>query len=285
MALSIRQAGPDDAKACGRICFDAFAAIANAHNFPPDFPNVEAGVHLVTMMLAHPGVFGVVAEEGGKIVGSKFLDERGTISGVGPISVDPEVQNRGVGRMLMQAVMQRSADRNHAGIRLLQAGYYCRSFSLYSKLGFAVREHLTCLTGKPIARQIASYEVRTATDGDIAACDALCTQAHGVDRHAEVEDAMKQHAAHVVERGGKITGYATHIAYFGHAVAETTEDLKALIANAAAIPHPGFLVPSRNGELLRWCFANGLRMSQSLTLMTMGLYNEPARAWLPSILY
>jgi hypothetical protein len=44
-------------------------------------------------------------------------------------------------------------------------------------------------------------------------------------------------------------------------------------------------VPSRNGELMRWCLGKGLKVTQSLTLMTMGLYSEPSAAWLPSILY
>ena len=31
--------------------------------------------------------------------------------------------------------------------------------------------------------------------------------------------------------------------------------------------------------------ANGLRVVQPMTLMSMGLYNEPAGAYLPSVLY
>jgi hypothetical protein len=89
----------------------------------------------------------------------------------------------------------------------------------------------------------------------------------------------------VVERGGRITGYTTGIAFFGHTVGETTDDVKALIAAAKAFAGPGFLVPSRNAALLRWCLGQGLRVTQPLTLMTMGLYNEPVGAYLPSILY
>ena len=44
-------------------------------------------------------------------------------------------------------------------------------------------------------------------------------------------------------------------------------------------------MPSRNSVLFRWCLANGLRVVQPMTLMSAGLYNEPAGAWLPSILY
>ncbi len=75
------------------------------------------------------------------------------------------------------------------------------------------------------------------------------------------------------------------LAFFGHATAETNLDLQALIASAEFFAGPGILVPSRNHALLRWCLANGLRVVQPMTLMSTGLYNEPAGAWLPSILY
>jgi len=75
------------------------------------------------------------------------------------------------------------------------------------------------------------------------------------------------------------------LAFFGHATAETNEDMQSLIASAASFGGPGILVPSRNSALLRWCLANGLRVVQPMTLMSSGLYNEPAGAWLPSILF
>ena len=75
------------------------------------------------------------------------------------------------------------------------------------------------------------------------------------------------------------------IAFFAHAVAETNDDLNALIAAAKSFEGPGFLLPSRNGDLMRWCLSKGLRVTQAVTLMTMGLYNEPAGAYLPSVLY
>jgi hypothetical protein len=45
------------------------------------------------------------------------------------------------------------------------------------------------------------------------------------------------------------------------------------------------LVPSRNAELLRRCLEHGMRIVQQSTLMTIGLYHEPAGAYLPSILF
>ncbi|HEX4182256.1 MAG TPA: hypothetical protein VHY34_03250, partial [Caulobacteraceae bacterium] len=78
---------------------------------------------------------------------------------------------------------------------------------------------------------------------------------------------------------------ATLVGFIGHAVGETNDDLEALIAAAEAIAGAGVLVPARNGELVRWCLAQGLRITQTMTLMSMGLYNQPEGAWIPSVLY
>jgi len=50
----------------------------------------------------------------------------------------------------------------------------------------------------------------------------------------------------------------------------TNDALKALIGAASEIPHPGFLLPARNGEVFRWCLENGLRQTQLMTLMARG---------------
>ena len=107
----------------------------------------------------------------------------------------------------------------------------------------------------------------------------------GMTGEAEPKDAVKQTTAVVAESDKRIRAYASGIAYFGHAVGETNEDLQALIAAASEFQGPGLLVPTRNATLFRWCLDNGLRVVQPMTLMTVGLYNEPAGAYLPSILY
>lgn len=283
--VTVRPAKPEDAAVCGQICYRAFSAINSAHNFPCDFPSQEAAIGLLSMVFSAPGVYCVVAEVDGRIVGSNVLDERSIINGVGPISIDPEVQNRRVGRSLMQAVMDRAAERRAAGIRLVQAAFHNRSFSLYASLGFDVREPLACLQGHTRERSIAGCTVRAATPDDLDACNALSRQIHGYDRGADLKHATEQKTARIVERGGRITGYATALAHYGHATAETNTDLQALIASAEGFEGPGILVPSRNAALLRWCLANDLRVVQLMTLMTMGLYNEPSGAWFPSILF
>ncbi|HVH82000.1 MAG TPA: GNAT family N-acetyltransferase, partial [Stellaceae bacterium] len=75
------------------------------------------------------------------------------------------------------------------------------------------------------------------------------------------------------------------IGFLGHAIAETNRDLMALIGAASVFPGPGFLLPTGNHEVFAWCLQHKLRLVMQMTLMTIGLYNEPAGAWLPSVLY
>jgi predicted N-acetyltransferase YhbS len=281
----VRRARPEDAAVCGRICYEAFRTISEAHGFPPDFPGTEAPVHVLSTMFSHPGFYCVVAEIGGGIVGSNCLDERAIIAGVGPITIDPEVQNRGIGRKLMQAVLDRARDRGAAGVRLVQAAFHNRSLSLYTSLSFDVREPLSCLQGRTVQRSVPGCEVRPAKSTDMDACNALSIEVHGFDRGRDLSEAIERGTAVVVEREGRITAYASCLAFFGHATAETNLDLQALIASADSFGGPGILVPSRNTSLLRWCLANGLRIVQPMTLMSRGLYTDPAEAWMPSILF
>ena len=281
----VRTATPEDSAVCGQICYDAFSKINAAHGFPCDFPAPEAAIGAISGLFSSPGFYCVVAESKGRILGSNGLDERSVIHGIGPITIDPKVQNRGVGRKLMQAVMDRANERGAAGMRLVQAAFHNRSLSLYTSLGFDIREPLSCLQGRTEERKIPGCTVRAAKASDVDACNALSLRVHGFDRGVELTQAVAQGTARVVKRGGRVTGYTSHLGFFGHSTAETNVDMQALIATAESLAGPGILVPSRNSVLLRWCLGNGLRVVQPMTLMSTGLYNDPAGAWLPSVIY
>jgi GNAT superfamily N-acetyltransferase len=285
MEATFRSGTVDDAKACGTICYEAFKVIAEQHNFPPDFPSADVAVGLLTMVLSKNDVYSVVAELDRRVVGSNFLWEGDTIAGVGPITVLPTAQNGSIGRQLMERVLDRAHAQRFVGVRLVQAAYHNRSLSMYTKLDFAAREPLSVLQGPALELELPGYGVRPATAGDLDACNRLCLSVHGHDRSREVSDAIAQGTARVVERGGRVTGYATNIGYFAHAVGQTNEELKALIGAAPAFVGPGFLLPTRNAELFRWCLAHGLRVVHPMTLMSRGLYQKPAGAFLPSVLY
>jgi predicted N-acetyltransferase YhbS len=283
--LKLRAGTQADAAPCGTICYEAFKAINTQHNFPPDFPSAEMVSGLLSTMLAHPQFYSVVAELDGRVVGSNFVDERSSIYGIGPITVDPTVQNGGIGRQLMQDVIDRAAQKNVPGIRLHQTGFHNRSLCLYTKLGFRTRETVLILQGTPLRATFAGYKVRPATVVDVPACNRVCQHVHGHDREVELRDAIEQSTASVVEHLGRITGYTTGIGAFGHTVGQTNADLMALIGAATEFGGPGFLLPTRNHEVFAWCLNSGLKLVYQMTLMTIGLYSEPNGAYLPSILY
>lgn len=284
MNVTIREGKPQDEQACAEVCYRAFKAIAEQHNFPLDIPVPEVAYGLFSMLFTQPNVYSLVAESEGRIVGSNFL-WLDAIAAVGPISVDPEVQNASIGRRLMEGVMARAAQEKSAGVRLVQAGYHNRSLSLYAKLGFNVREPLAVMQGAAINRPMPGFAVRGAAQADLEACASLCRQVHGHERRGELTGAIAGGHASVVERNGRITGYTTGIGFFSHTLGESNDDVKALVAAAKEFSGPGFLVPTRNAELFRWCLEQKLRVVEPMNLMSLGLYNEPAGAFLPSILF
>ena len=186
--VTLREVEPGDTETCARIVFDAFGAIHDHHRFPRDFPVPEAAAGMMGMWIPHPDVWGVVAEVEGRIVGSNFLDERDSIRGVGPITVDPEGQNAGVGRRLMEAVLERGKDAS--GIRLVQDGFHMRSLSLYTSLGFDVTASCVLMSGEPRGSAVEGVEVRPLTEDDLEECDALCKAVHGFARAGALRDSL-----------------------------------------------------------------------------------------------
>jgi predicted N-acetyltransferase YhbS len=284
--VTLREATPADTEACAQIVFDAFGGIHDHHRFERDFPVLEAASQMMGAWIPHPSVWGVVAEKDGRIVGSNFLDERSPIRGVGPITVDPEGQNAGVGRRLMEAVIERG--EGAPGIRLLQDAFHMRSLCLYESLGFDVKEPVAVTTGKPRSGPVDGVEVRPLSEADIDECGALCERVHGFPRTNELPDALHAMTPFVAVRDGRITAYSTSVSFWpmNHGVAETEDDMRALLLGAAAATGEplAFLVPLRS-PLFRWSLGEGLRLVKPMNLMALGEYQEPRGPWFPSVLY
>jgi predicted N-acetyltransferase YhbS len=283
--VTLREVEPRDLEACAQICFDAFGGIHDHHRFPRDFPALEATTGMLGMWIPHPAVWGVVAEVDGRIVGSNFLDERDPVRGVGPITVSPDGQNAGVGRKLMEAVLERG--KGARGIRLVQDGFHMRSLALYSSLGFEVTASCVVMNGKPRGGPPTGVQVRPLTEDDVEECEALCTKVHGFGRTGALRDSMAAFASFGVLRGGRLVAYATTLTFWptAYGVAEREEDMQALLLGAAVVDEPlALLVPVRSG-LLRWCLEQGLRGVKPMNVMARGENQEPQGSWFPSVLY
>jgi ribosomal protein S18 acetylase RimI-like enzyme len=284
----LRPATPADAEACGRICYEGSKALNERHGFPPNYPSVEAATARVLGFLEHPAVFGVVAaEHGGRVLGFSFLSERDPIRAVGPIVVDPAAQGRGAGRRLMAAVLDRAAGA--PGVRLAQEAFNLGSLALYAGLGFEAKEPLVALTGRPSQGPSPGREVRPLREEDLAACAALYERVHGHSRANELREALDRGLAWVALRESRVVAYAAVVTVWlvNHGVAETEEDMAALLAGAGRLAEEplALLLPIRQAGLFRWCLAAGLRPVKPMVLMSKGAYREPRGAWFPSILY
>ena len=150
MNVQIRSMKQEDVETSGRICYEAFKTISERHGFPPDFPSPEVAASLLSHLLSRDDIYAVVAEADGRVVGSNFLWEGAAIAGVGPITIEPDVQNGAIGKRLMNEVMRRAEERRFAGVRLLQAAYHNRSLRSIPSWG-STRESpsLTC-KGQPL---------------------------------------------------------------------------------------------------------------------------------------
>jgi predicted N-acetyltransferase YhbS len=287
MNITIRQATPADGNACARIMFDAFTDIARQHNFPCDFPGPELARRIAHSCIPDPRCYCVVAEIDGKIVGSNFLDERDAVRGVGPITVDPSCQSKGVGRKLMEAVIERG--KNAQSIRLVQEAFNRTSLALYASLGFDVVEPLIILTGKLTGQLSHGAEVSPMREEDLEDAARLCIHVHGFDRTNELRDNITRMKPFVLRRNGMLTAYcgAANFYLLNHGAAFREQDMRDLMIGASmAMNEPfGLLLPHRQANLFRWCLSQKMRIMKPMTLMSMGEYHEPRGPFFSSISY
>lgn len=295
----IRWDGEAETKTLARICHEAFTNVAETHGgMPSDFPSLEIAASFIGSCRAQrASVWGFVALLGSTILGSNYVHgaNGGDVASIGPISVDVNHSGRNVGRKLMDAALNKAKSLMPKSIRLVQTGYNLRSLSLYTKLGFDVQEHLVTLNNAKsatFAQQVdmLNLSLRQAVESDVGAMNSLCFQVCGIRRIGDVRQAIDSGSGKVVVTTAsssseeELVGYCTGLGYIHHAVALSNDALKLMIiSQRGSIGGTGFNIPSRNSELFRWCLSMGFVVQQSLTLMSMGYYEEPNGYWLPSI--
>jgi GNAT superfamily N-acetyltransferase len=270
----------------GRICFESFRDIHDRHLFPRDLPGVEIATKVVGMLVERDDYYGVVALLDGKPAGSNFLSLMDPVAGLGPITVDPGCQARGVGRALMEDVIDYARRNNIDQLRLLQDSFNMSSLSLYASLGFEVREPVVLMQA-PKASQ-SRDNVRLLEEADLDDVDSLCRGIYKVSRRNEVAAAIAfGFSPLLIEREGRITGYLIR-GFFGHGVYETEDDATALVSEVSHRLTPDvarFFCPLREASLYRRLLKEGCRAIKVMNLMAIGPYEAPDEFWMPSIFY
>lgn len=230
------------------------------------------------MLIADEKVLGLVADSGGSTAGCCFLHNYGSTAGIGPVAVAPQHQARGIGRALVSAALERSGCPGR--VRLTQDAANVASLALYTSLGFRVKEPLLLVEGLITGRIPTHTEVRVIGRGDRDETAALCERIYGFGERLNLESGF------VVLREGRITGYSPGVSIHGFGVADSQEDLQALLAGTSVSRRKlvSFLLPLRLGGLVSWCMAEGLRLIRPMTLMSTETDRGPAGCYFPSLI-
>lgn len=276
-----------------RIVFEAFRDVQECHRFPLDIPSEDVAKGMLGMFTSWDAVYGVAAVLDGTIVGSNFVQRSDAVAGIGPITVEVSQQARGIGRTLMQHIIDWCL-RNHGPmIRLLQESFNLRSLALYTSLGFTAVEPLVLMEIDPAEADDPS--VRRLNADDLQACEVLCRRILKVSRKNELAFMIRHGEVggfipHGRFRSGKLAAYLIP-GFVGHGVGESADDLLAIAVHAARhVPSHArrLFIPIRNGELFRKALKLKMRGLKPMTLMAMGPYVPPetgTSAWTPSITY
>lgn len=286
MTITIRRVEPGDVGALARICFEAFGRLQERHGVERDFETVEAAEMAIGAFASRPDFagFAAVGDDGRTLLGSNFLGFSDAVAGVGPITVRPEEQSRGVGRRLMLAVMDEATRRGIARVRLQQEAINTASMSLYTQLGFDWRVGCALMRVKPGAGDDA--RVRQLAERDLAVVEAISTRQYGHSRVNEVRGFMTMGMpGFVLQRDGRDVGYFFP-GFLGHGFAEGAEDLAALVLHAARHVPPMLhktLVPLSDAALHRALLSGGGRTIKLFNYMSLGPFEAPTGSWIPSI--
>ena len=267
-----------------RICHEAFSTLQDRHGVQRDIPNLETGMLLMSHIAARSDYTGVVATIEDRVVGSNFLLHSDDVAGIGPITVDPKVQSRGIGRALMEWIINESNRRGIRQTRLFQESINTTSLSLYTNLGFNWRASAGLMQAK--SAMMDDPLIRPLTVNDLDSIKSLSQSAYGFSRAGDTAQLLAaQFPGFVREREGRAVGYLI-FSLLGHGGAETEEDLLALISHAARHVPPSmavFICPLNRPDFFRRVLAEGHRTIKLLSYMSLGEFMEPSGAYLPSI--
>jgi ribosomal protein S18 acetylase RimI-like enzyme len=286
MAIELVPAEPQHVSALGSTCFEAFKEVQDRGCGTRDFPTTEIAQQVLGMLVQRDDFYSVSALDDGRIVGSNFLSLMDPVARVGPLTIDPSYQGQGVGRALMQDVLDYAQHNNIKQVRLFHDAFNVASLSLYASMGFDVKDSVALMQAAPAAE--ADNSVRPIVEPDLPTIEELSKRIYKTSRRNEVAAAAPYgFATFLRERQGRVTGYLLP-GNFGHGVADTEEDALALVGEAARRLPPEFarfFCPLSEGSFYRKALQAGCRAIKGMNYMTLGPYEHPDEAWMPSVLY
>jgi predicted N-acetyltransferase YhbS len=283
--ITLRPPTPEDVPELGRICFEAFKDVSEKHGFESDFTSLEMTRTIIGSIVRDESQYGVAASVDGQLAASNYIFHSDEAAGVGPVNVDPTRQGIGLGRLIMEDVMAHARESGLEMIRLVQDAFNVVSISLYASFGFDTKAPIGVLA---LAPGLAPDErIRPLGPDDADAADTLCRSIYGISRRNELAGRSAWGIPTLgIFRGGALRGYLSP-AIIGHGVAETEDDMLALMREASRLSpeQPRVVCPLTSGELFRRALADGHQLVKIMNLMAVGPYKEPTGVWMPSVAF
>ncbi len=217
------------------------------------------------------------SETTGRIMGVCFYHPRQTHLGLGIMSVHPNYFRQGIGRALLQAVIDYADANGFPAIRLTQSALNLDSFSLYNTAGFvprcAYQDMYLPVPNEGLSHSIPGRElVRDARLNDIPSLIALELELSGISREEDyrfcIENPLGFMSMSVLENPqGEIDGFLGSSAHpasnlLGPGVCRTEEAAIALIGRELDRHRgrsPVFLVPVDRPPLVQQMYAWGAK--------------------------
>lgn len=150
---------------------------------------------------------GFVAQDNGEVIGTALYWKCGADSGtLGLVIVSPAQQGRGIGRELMERVLEALGDR----VTYLHATPAGKP--LYERLGFeacgTVDQHQGIVAGIPAVTPPAAERLRVLTAADVPRVIELASRASGLDRRQAIPALLDAAQGVVLERDGELLGFS-----------------------------------------------------------------------------
>jgi hypothetical protein len=169
-------------------------------------------------------------------------------------------------------------------VRLFQEAVNTTSLSLYTRLGFRWRDAAALMYPQPAEADDPS--LRPMTTSDLPHVRRLSSEHYGFSRENDVARLLDMtFPAFVRQRDSRVVGYQV-ATLFGHAAAETNDDLLALAANTAKhVPPPAsvVIVPMSQAALFSSALASGFRVAKVLNYMSLDTFTPVPGPLFPSI--
>lgn len=270
---------------------DSFNDLYERRGFGPIVADVSVGRVIAETYLVHDPEHCLVVECDGRVAGSAFLHPRGAVAGIGPVTIDPRMQGRGLGRALVGALCERADRLAISSTRLIQDAFNETSFALYARLGFRPHRVLSRASFLP-GPAPAMRETRAACAADLDAIAALEEDLLGFSRRRDYELLRRVGDLSVLPGVGGVEGWCGRIvrgsvAVLGPVLSRSFDGMRRLIdegsSNLAAGTEVRLLVPADIPGALEMLAPRGLEVHSLCNYMVRGSFGGIRGCYVPTL--